>query len=87
MIPVVLCKVSQPSVQKRKSYDENFVTAKSARINYGATLNFTNFTYSYFEKGCQKNCARDNLETEVLWDMINALFLNSSCRTYFCFFL
>ena len=38
MIPVVLCKVSQPSVQKRKSYDENFVTAKSARINYGATL-------------------------------------------------
>ena len=41
MIPVVLCKVSKPSVQikKRKSYDENFVTAKCARINYGATLN------------------------------------------------
>ena len=38
MISVVLCKVSQPSLQKRKSYDENFVTAKSARINYGATL-------------------------------------------------
>ena len=24
--------------EKRKSYDETFVTAKSARINYGATL-------------------------------------------------
>ena len=38
MISVVLCKVSQPSLQKRKSYDKNFFTAKSARINYGATL-------------------------------------------------
>ena len=38
MISVILCKVSQPSLQKRKSYDETFVTAKSARINYGATL-------------------------------------------------
>ena len=34
MISAVLCKVSQPSRWKRKSSDENFVTAKSARINY-----------------------------------------------------
>ena len=38
MISVVLCKVSQPSHQKRKSYDENFVTAKCACINDRATL-------------------------------------------------
>ena len=38
MISVVLCKVSQPSHQKQKSYDETFVTAKCAHINYGATL-------------------------------------------------
>ena len=38
MISVILCQVSQPSLQKRKSYDETFVTAKSARIKYGATL-------------------------------------------------
>ena len=30
MISVVLCKVSQPSRLKRKSYDENFVTADCA---------------------------------------------------------
>ena len=23
---------------------------------------FRKFIYSYFEKGCEKNCARDNLE-------------------------
>ena len=33
MISVVLCKVSQPSRQKRKGFDENFVTAKCACIN------------------------------------------------------
>ena len=30
------------------------------------------YVYSYIEKGCRKNCARDN---QVIWDMINALFL------------
>ena len=39
MISVVLCKVSRPSRYKQKSYDENFVTAKCACINDGATLN------------------------------------------------
>ena len=38
MISLILCKVSQPSHQKQKSYDETFVTAKCAHINYGATL-------------------------------------------------
>ena len=35
---VVLCKVSQPSRQKRKIYDGKFVTAKCSSINDGATL-------------------------------------------------
>ena len=30
--------------------------------------------YSYFEKGCRKNCARD---TKVIWDMINTLVLDT----------
>ena len=38
MISVVLCKVSQPSRLKQKSYDEKFVTAKCARIYYRAPL-------------------------------------------------
>ena len=40
MIPVVLCKVSQPSRKEPKSYDGKFVTAKCSGINYGATLSF-----------------------------------------------
>ena len=32
--------------------------------------------YSYFEKGCQKKCARDNPEAKkIIWDMFNTLFL------------
>jgi len=31
--------------------------------------------YSYFKKGCQKKCARDNPERK--WDMINTLFLTT----------
>ena len=38
MISVVLCKVSQPSRLKQKSYDEKFVTAKCTCINYRAPL-------------------------------------------------
>ena len=38
MISVVLCKGSQPSRSKIKSYDENFVTAKCACIDDRATL-------------------------------------------------
>ena len=38
MTSVVLCKVSQPSRLKRKSYDGKLVTAKRSSINYGATL-------------------------------------------------
>ena len=38
MISVVLCKVSQPSLLKRKSYDGKFATAKCSNINDGATL-------------------------------------------------
>ena len=43
MISVVLCKVLQPSREKRKSYDENVVTTKRACINDEATLNLTYF--------------------------------------------
>ena len=39
MISVFLCKVSQPSLQKRKSYDGKFVTVKCSNISDGATLN------------------------------------------------
>ena len=38
MISVVLCKVSQPSRLKPKSYDGKFALAKCSCINYGATL-------------------------------------------------
>ena len=38
MISVSVCKVSQPSRYKPKSYDGKFVTAKCSSINYGATL-------------------------------------------------
>ena len=38
MISVVLCKVSQPSLRKRKSYDGKFVTVKCSNISDGATL-------------------------------------------------
>ena len=39
MISVVLCKVSQLSLKKRKSYaDRKFFTAKCSIINDGATL-------------------------------------------------
>ena len=37
MTSVVLCKISQPSRKKRKSYDGKFVTAKCSSINDGAT--------------------------------------------------
>ena len=64
MISVVLCKVSQPSLQKRKSYDENFVTAKSARINYGATLTV----------GLIKLLLSQNIRFRVKVAIINQLF-------------
>ena len=38
MISVILCKVSQPSLQKRKSYEGKFVTVKCSNISDGATL-------------------------------------------------
>ena len=38
MTSVVLCKISQPSRKKRKSYDGKFVTAKCSSINDRATL-------------------------------------------------
>ena len=38
MMSVILCKVSQPSLLKRKSYDGKFFTAKCSNINDGATL-------------------------------------------------
>ena len=38
MISVVLCKVSEPSLQKRKSYDGKFVAVKCSNISDGATL-------------------------------------------------
>ena len=38
MLSVVRCKVSQPSLLKRKSSDGKFVTAKFSNINDGATL-------------------------------------------------
>ena len=36
------CKISQPSREKRKSYDGEFVTAKCFSINDGAILHVTN---------------------------------------------
>ena len=38
MTSVVLCKISQPSPKKQKSYDGKFVTAKCSSINDGATF-------------------------------------------------
>ena len=46
MISVVLSEVSQPSREKRKSFDENFVTAKGACINDGATLSIIYFKWN-----------------------------------------
>ena len=33
--------------------------------------------YSYFEKGCRKKCARDNLDQKLISDIINTLFLTT----------
>ena len=44
------------------------------------------FGYSYFEKGCRKNCARDNPERYYgIWSM--HFSWHCSCRTCFCCFL
>ena len=52
LISVVLCKVSQPSRKKPKSYDGKFVTAKCSSINYGATLNIRKRQYQISYRIC-----------------------------------
>ena len=46
---------------------------------------YTHLTYSYFEKGCRKKCARDNPEGQYGIQSIHRSW-HCSCRTYVCCF-
>ena len=79
-ISVVLCKVSQPSRYKRKSYDENFVTAKCACINDGATLKVFIFNK---KATCYAQLMNLSFGNRVPSSSKNPHFLNNAkCKTF-----